>query len=234
MPDNTDDTKNKGKGNESNSDTKTNTQSQTPFDPKTLSNEDFSKIFEDPRIWEHKRFKELNDDAKAGKKALEKLEKLEEDKLKEEGKFKELADKEKARAEEALKQLQTEKVNNALLAEATKAGAVDLEAVKVLVDRNAIQVGEDGSITGVAEAVKGLLESKPYLKNANAPTTPNIGSGTAPTNTDTGIKKFTLTQIQDPKFYQEHKEEIGQAYKTGNVIDDTAQAHAPGAMQPQG
>lgn len=205
---------------------------QTTFEPKNLSNEDFNKIFDDPRLWEHKRFKELNDDAKAGKKALQKLEEMETKNLEEQGKFKELAEKEKARAEEALKLAREEKLNNLLIAEATKAGAVDLEAVLKLVDRSKVQVGDDGTPTGVTEAITGLLESKPYLKNAN-PTAPAIGSGTAPSNQDTGVSKFTLSQIQDPKFYSEHKDEISQAYKTGNIVDDSSQGQAPGPKGPQ-
>ena len=232
MAEQKDDKNNNGNGNGADP-VKNDNPTPTQFDPKTLSNEDLNKIFEDPRIWEHKRFKELNTDAKAGKKALEKLEEMENKSLEEQGKYKELAEKEKQKADDALAKLNQERINNVIMAEATKAGAVDLEAVQKLVDRNVIQVGEDGTITGATEAVKGLLESKPYLINANANPTPTM-PGTAPSNQDTGVKKFTLSQIQEPKFYAEHKDEIQAAYKTGNIVDDSSQGQAPaGPMGPQ-
>lgn len=231
MPDDTDKDKNKGKGDESNSQ-KTNANTDA-FDPKKLSEEDLAKVFEDPRIWEHKRFKELNDSAKAGKKALEKLEQLEKDKLTEEGKFKELAEKEKLRADEAIKGLQESKVDSALQAEAIKQGARDLEAVLKLVDRSKVTVSEDGVITGADLTVKGLLESKPYLKDANAQTQTNIGSGTQPGTDSTGAKKFTHSQIQDPKFYEENKVAIQEAMRTGNIVDDIAPGTPQGPRGPQ-
>ncbi len=231
MADDNDKDKKKGEGNESDS-KKTNTQTDA-FDPKKLSEEDLAKVFEDPRIWEHKRFKELNDSAKAGKKALEKLEQLEKDKLVEEGKFKELAEKEKARADEAQKALQDRIVDNALQAEAVKQGAKDLEAVLKLVDRSKINVSEDGVITGADETVKGLLESKPYLKDANAQAQVNIGSGTQPGTDASGAKKFTHSQIQDPKFYEENKVAIQEAMRTGNIIDDIAPGTPQGPRGPQ-
>lgn len=222
---------NNGSGNESNS-KKTETQNQ-PFDSTKLSDEDFNKVFDDDRLWKHDRFKELNSNAKAGKEALDKLKKMEEKELEEKGKYKELAEKLKAEAEEAKKQVQEQKIANAIQAEATKLGAGDLEAVLALINRENIKVDDNGKITGADEAVKGLLEAKPYLKGAtsNNPQV-NIGSGTQPGATNTGAKKFTLSQVQDPIFYRENEKDIDEAYRTGNIIDDIGTPQE-GAQGPQ-
>lgn len=202
---------------------------KTQFDPNKLSDGDFKKVFDDPRVWEHKRFKELNETAKAGKDALKKLEELEEAKLEEEGKFKELAEKARQRAEEAEKTLQDRIIDNALQAEAVKQGAVDLEAVLKLVDRQTIEY-KDGDVIGHDKAVTSLIEGKPYLKNAQPS---NIGSPTQPSNEATGVKKFTLSQLQDPKFYEENEEDVLQSMRTGNVIDDMSVTQPSGPAQPQ-
>lgn len=230
MADKNDDLKNKGGGNEPNS-KKTETQNQ-PFDPTKLSDEDFNKVFDDDRLWKHERFKELNANAKAGKEALDKLNKLEEKRLEDEGKHKELAEKYKREAEEAKEAVKKANINAKIQAEATKQGAGDLEAVLALINREAIKVDDNGNITGADEAVKGLLEAKPYLKGANQSNTPiKIGSGTQPGNTNTGAKKFTLSQIQDPVFYRENEKDIDEAYRTGNIIDDMGQPQE-GAQGP--
>jgi len=64
----------------------------------------------------------------------------------------------------------------AVVAEATKAGAVDPDAVLALLAKDAVTVGDDGQVTGAEEAVKALLEAKPYL----------VGSKTAPKAGSTG------------------------------------------------
>lgn len=189
------------------------------FDVKAIGDEDFVKVFEDPRIWKHERFKELNESAKAGKEALRRLQEIEENKLKEQGQFQELASKEKQRAEEAMSLLKQERINNRIMAEATKAGATDLEAVLKLVDQSLINVSDDGSISGIDAAVSSLLENKPYLKQGKPST---IGAPSSPSNSFGGVKKFTLSQIQDPAFYRENKDEIAAAYKSGAIIDDTS------------
>lgn len=51
----------------------------------------------------------------------------------------------------------------AVVSAATVAGAVDADAVFALLANDAVTVGDDGQVTGAEEAVKELLESKPYL-----------------------------------------------------------------------
>jgi len=184
------------------------------FDSKSLSDEDFAKIFDDARLWNHPRFKQLNDDAKVGRTASKKLEDLETAKLEENKQYKELAEKQKAKFEAAEKRIQIMNIAQTL-------GAKDLEVITKLVDQDKITVAEDGTITGVEEQVKSLLESKPYLKGEASGNDTTVGSGTSPGENDTsGKKKFTHSQIQEPKFYQEHEAEILEAMKNNQIEND--------------
>jgi hypothetical protein len=185
-----------------------------------LSDEAFQKVFDDPRLWTHPRFKELNQ--RAGKAAeYEKQQKEQEEKtLQEQGKLKELADLREKERNEAL-----EKLNNVLLEQkiqiaAQKAGAVDLEAVVKLIDRAGITIDKDGGITGIDEAVKKLLSEKKYLATGNSTV---IGNGTNPGDPGTpAAKRFKLSQLQDTVFYKEHEAEIALAYKAGTIENDLA------------
>ncbi len=62
---------------------------------------------------------------------------------------------------------------SAVVAAATKAGAVDPDAVLALLPMDKVTVADDGLVTGVEEAVKVLLEAKPYL--VGKPSTPTPG-----------------------------------------------------------
>lgn len=62
-------------------------------------------------------------------------------------------------------------------------GIIDEEAAFALMDRSGLEVSDDGTVTGVKEALEALLVAKPYLKNdgeGNKGGNPNAGSGKAP------------------------------------------------------
>lgn len=201
-------------------DPKQKTEVSTAFDPKTIGEEDFNKIFDDPRLWTHPRFKELNDRAKKAKEYETQQAEAEEARLKEQKKFEELAEKNKQKAEEAENKYKQAILDNKIQLEASKAGVVDLEAVLKLVDRSKITLDDDGNVAGLEEAVKSLLEAKPYLKNGEANNNVTIGNGTNPGSNNTNVKRFTLSQIQDPEFYRENEKDILEAVRTNNIIDD--------------
>lgn len=181
-----------------------------------LSDDQFTKLFDDERVWKHPRFKQLSDEAKTGRQLKKQQEEAEAKKLEEQGEFKKLLEQEREKTKEATLALQIQ-------AAAQKAGAVDLEAVTKLLNRNAILYNEDGTISGVDEAVTALLESKPYLKAGETNVAPSVGSGTNPgSGTTPGKYKFTHSQIQDPKFYQEHEAEISEAMKNNQIENDLA------------
>lgn len=74
----------------------------------------------------------------------------------------------KARATDLESKYQTALIHSALRSEAHTQGAVDADAVVLMVDRSGLEIQDDGSIKGVEKAVKALLEAKPYLKAEGA------------------------------------------------------------------
>lgn len=191
---------------------------QTVSNPKTGEKAFDESVFEDPRLWDHPRFKKLSDQAKKARELEKQQAEAEEKRLTENKKFEELANKRAQERDELKNKFIQQISDNRIITEASKIGVVDVEAVLKLVDRSAISVDENGVVTGAAEAVAQLLATKPFLKGKS---NVNIGAGTNPgSDNDTGAKKFRLSQLQDPTFYKKNEAEILQAYKTGNIEDD--------------
>lgn len=187
----------------------------TEFDPKTLTDEQISAVFSDERIWKHPRFKELNEKAKRADELLQKEEEAKKKKLEEDKKFEELLEIERKEKEALKEKLASQKVEVAIQMEAVKMGIVDPEVASKLVNRDLIKMTETGEPLGVAEAVKSLAETKPYLIGKNKA---NLG-GPNPSG-DQGVK-IKLSDIQNADYYAKHKEEVDQAMRTGNVEFDT-------------
>lgn len=137
-------------------------QQQPGIDPK------IAEIMKDPdavlALLEAKRA--ANAEAKKYREKLEALEaerkKIEEEKLKEQGKFQELAESLKKEKEELEKKFRDMLILRALENEAIKQGIVDPEAVK-LADMSLIKTDKDYQIEGVKEAIEKLKKEKPYL-----------------------------------------------------------------------
>ena len=189
------------------------------FDPSKVGDEDFEKVFDDPRVWKHPRFKNLNDRAKKADEYEKAEETRKAEELKKKGEFETLAKQEEEKRKAAELKLQTAQIDNQIQQIAAKVGAVDLEAVTKLIDRSNIKVNDDGTVTGVEEAVNGLLEAKPFLKGTGQTT--NIGSGTNPSGDGKNApRRFKHSEIQDPAFFKEHEQEIQAAMKAGLIEQD--------------
>jgi hypothetical protein len=182
------------------------------FDPKSLTDEQIAGVFGDERIWKHPRFKELTEKAKKAEELSKKEEEAIKAKLEEEKKFKELLDLEKQKVDALEKQLSRSKVDSAITTEAVKAGFENPEDALRLIDREAVQAGEEGTPLGIAEAIKALAENKPYLVGKT-----NLGSGTPANQPPVKIK---LSDAQNPEFYQKHEKEVDEAFKSGNIEID--------------
>lgn len=87
------------------------------------------------------------------------------------------ADAAEKRATDALNASKQIALSAAITTAATKAGAIDPDAVLALIAKDSVTIGDDGRVTGVDEAVKALLESKPYLVGKQPPTPPAGGDG---------------------------------------------------------
>lgn len=206
-----------------------NTPPSVDIDVSKLSDEQLKKVLEDPRLWKTERLSELRDAAK-------KLKKLEEDqaaadkkKLEEEGKLKELLDLTKGELDKAKAQIAELGTNSAIEAAASAKGFVDPKVAAKLIDRSKVAIGEDGTVTGLEEQLTALATASPYLVGNKQPGTPMPPSnpGNQPGNTP---GTFTASQIGDPKFYQEHRDEILKASAEGKIIED----RNPFGGMPQG
>jgi len=156
--------------------------------------------------------KQLADFNKAQKDAEEK-------KLAEQGKYKELLEQREKEIETLTGRIQAQTANNAIASEATKAGAIDNDAVLALVDKNEIQI-VDGKIDSeqVKKAVESLKESKPYLFGEQPK--PNIGNKGGAGDGDTNTKRtYKRSELQDSEFFEKNKDDILKAMGEGRIIE---------------
>jgi len=189
------------------------------FNPAEVSDEDLGKVFEDKRLWEHPRFKQLNEKAKLADKYEADKKVADEKAMQEQGKWKELAEQKEKEANESRAKLEQSLINNKIIVEASKLGVVDNEAVMALLGRDNIKLNDKGEVEGVVEALTTLLESKPYLKGT--PSQPTLGGGTNPgAPGNTAPKKFKASQVRDVEFYRANEKDIMQAMKLGLIEND--------------
>jgi hypothetical protein len=123
-----------------------------------------------------------NAEAKKYREKLEEIEnakkKTDEEALKEQGKFKELAETAQKEKNEAEAKFKAKLVELALMTEAVKQGIVDADGVK-LADASKVTVDKDWNVEGAKEAIEALKQSKPYLfeKKEGAPPPPGERPG---------------------------------------------------------
>lgn len=193
--------------------------SSSSFDVSSIGDEDFDKVFDDPRIFKHPRFKQLSERAKKAAELEKQQEESERKKLKDQQKWQELAEKTEAEKKELETRYQTTLIDMKIQAEAMRLGAVDTEAVAKLIDRSGIALDDAGNVTGIDEALAKLTESKSYLFSEGKPN--KLGNATNPgSDGNKGSRRFTLSQIQDPIFYSENEQEILIALKQGTITND--------------
>lgn len=187
------------------------------FDPSKLTDEQLGKLYEDPRLYNHPRFKELAAAKKERDQLVLEKSEAEKKKLAEDGKFKELAEAAQKERDEAIQNLNNTKVESAIERTAAKLGAVDAEAVAKLLDRTNVKIDDTGTITGVEDAIKALQTSKPYLFGKGA--TATMGNPTNPSTSNAGIR-YKKSQLQNAAFYQANEKDIMLAYKEGRIDND--------------
>lgn len=157
---------------------------QQPGDNNQLSNQGDQQRSADapPASWDevfqHERFKTLLKRAKDAETALEKAAKDREDgeqaKLKEQQRFQELYEKAEARAAALDNELKA--ARQAALDDRMRAALLDmaraheppfstqaLQDVTVFVDLASLEVGDDGKVKGVEQAIKDLAKARPYM-----------------------------------------------------------------------
>lgn len=74
-------------------------------------------------------------------------------------------------AEQALSQRREAVLRSAIVAAAAKVGMTDPADAYSLLDKSKLKIGENDTVEGIEEAIKALIESKPYLIAKPATTT---------------------------------------------------------------
>lgn len=188
------------------------------FDTSKLTDEQIAKLYEDPRLYKHSRFKELSE-AKKERDAMkaEQLKKEEAEQLKK-GEYEKVIKTKDEKIAELEGQVSSTRLNGAIERAATKAGIIDPEAALAMIDKSLIKADDNGTLTGIDEALKKLAEEKPYLVGKGV--TKPIGSKSNPANPNGDTKRFTLSQMQDPAFYRANEKDIMAARKAGTLVND--------------
>lgn len=163
----------------------------------------------------HPRFKSLNEKAKKADELQAAADKSAADALAAQGKFEDLYKSAEERAKTAETSLKQERVNNAVVAAAAKLGVVDPAAAVKLLDQSNITVSEDGTISGVDDAVKALQTASPYL--FKTPAQSSMGSGSNPPNGGNTQSEFTYSQVQDIAFYKANQAAVDKAMAEGRI-----------------
>lgn len=196
------------------------------FDPAALTQEQLNQVLEkNPEIWKTPRLVELRDKSKKFDDAQTAATAAEQKNLEDQGKFKELSEKQSGTITELQGKLKTSTINQALTNKLAPLGVVDLEAALALIDRSKVDVDANGTVTGIDEAIEALKTGKTYLFNTEGGgTTKPVGTPSNPGNGGgaPGTSTFKRSQLQDPKFYQEHRAEILKAQAAGQIEDDVS------------
>ena len=185
------------------------------FDPTTLSDDHLTKVLEDPRLWKTPRMTALRDSANK----LKGYEKAEADRveadLKKKGDFETLSTQQAEKLAAAETRYQKVLIDNQVMAEATKLGITDIDAANKLIERGEIKVGDDGSVTGVTEAIAKLATDKPYLigKQQVVP----VGGGTNPVDPGASDGIHKISDVNKPAYYAKHHKAIKIAMAKGQI-----------------
>lgn len=189
------------------------------FDPSSLKDDDFAKLYDDPRLYKHTRFKELTERAAKAKEYEEAEEKRKQEEMVKKGEWEKLAKQKDDELTSLKAKVRDGAIKAAIQAAASKKGIQDIDAAFLLANKSNVTVNDDGTVSGAAEAIEALAKERSYLLTVNRST---VGSPTNPGNPGTN-GKFKMSQLQDPTFYREHEKEIRQALANGEVEEDRFQ-----------
>lgn len=119
--------------------------------------------------------------------------------LEEQEKYKELYEREKADREKVSAQRATDLVRADFKLAALKAGIIDPDAAFLLAKSSptfaeTVKVADNGTVTGITEILKSLMESKPYLVAQSAPVPKPVGGPSNPGPTGGGPEPKNATE----------------------------------------
>lgn len=177
---------------------------------KVFTQDELDRILSDRLARERQKFADY-DDLKG---AAEKLAELEAEQMSELEKAQKAREDAEAKAQAALEAANDRLMRAAFIAEAAKAGASHPEDAYALADKAGVEMGDDGSVSGVAEAVATLVEAG-RLVMSGKPHAPNLdggaGSGERPKDKELRLTEPELATAKrmglTPAEYAEYKEE---------------------------
>lgn len=138
----------------------------------------------------------------------------EDEKLSEQEKLqKKLAELEREAAEKA-RALQERTTEYEVKLKAANLGIIDPEAAWRLLDVAAIEFYDDGKPKNIELLLKELIKNKPYLAALAQ------YAATNPARSSVNQTTFTRSQLRDPKFFAEHRDEIMRAMQEGRILED--------------
>lgn len=193
------------------------------FDPSKLTQDQLNKVLENQELWKNPRLAGLLEADKQLKQLQKDKETQTEQQLTEQKKFQELAEKRATDLATATETIQKMQVDQALTNKLVKESVVDLDGALKLVDRSKIQVDDNGTVTGVDEALGSLKTDKAYLFNTGGtpPAQPTVGNPSNPAAPASGSGNFKFKESQlTPEFYNAHKAEIDEAGRLGLIEPD--------------
>jgi hypothetical protein len=154
------------------------------------------------RTWEQR--------AKENSSAAAKLAELEKAQMSEIERATKVAAEAEARAAALAERAQKAILRSAVVSAATRAGAVDPDAVLALMDHSSVTVGDDDSVQGVDEAVRAVLDAKPYL--VAKPSTPAPGAADGGPQ---GKSASTYTREQIDALAKSDPSKVAELYREG-------------------
>ena len=126
---------------------------------RTFTQSELDAILRDRLERERKKFESFDElQAKA-----KKLDDLEEAQKSEQQKLQDRVDKAEAEAETARQQAKQTLLRAAIVSKAASLDFADPSDAYVLLDKSSLEVGDDGEVEGLEDALKSLADAKPYM-----------------------------------------------------------------------
>lgn len=176
-------------------------------EPKPYTQAELDRMFQDRVARERQKFADY-DDLKA---KAEKFDKLEADSQTELEKAQQRAEKAERDRNAALETANDRLIEAAVLAEGTSQKAIKPEHLHKLIDRSSVTVGDDGQVTGAADAVKAFLDANPEY----------VGTTRALGDADQGARTHGADQLSREALKTMTPDEIAKALDDGRLASLT-------------
>lgn len=185
--------------------------STPPPSDRSFTQDDVDRIVQERLARAKKELPPDYEELKAAKQKLDELEAANATELERAQKRAEDAEKER---EKILTEVRETRLRSAIIAEAAKPerSIVDPEAVVQLIDRDTLDIDDNGVPTNVAKAMDALLEKRPYLVAARQ-------GGNTRTSADQGARDRAPNQVTEAELAQMSPEQTVEARKAGRLVD---------------